>query len=319
MTKPDLMVLCTLSTETIQQLEADYHLHRWDQAEDKEDFLNQFGPACRAAISSGHTPLTAAMLDAMPALEMVSCISAGYDSMDIPEMARRGIRLTNASPALRDDVADMAILLMLAAHRAFVAGDAHVRTGDWAKQGAMPLQRKVSGQSLGIVGMGSLGEAVAQRAQAFGMAINYWNRRPKDVGWTHQPDLLQLARNSDTLILTVAGGEETAGLISAEVIEALGPKGLLVNVARGTVIDEPAMIRALASGALGHAALDVFLQEPDPDPQLTSLPNVTLSPHHASGTVETRRAMAQLAVDNLSAFFAGKPLLSEVPIGSATR
>lgn len=195
-----------------------------------------------------------------------------------------------------------------------MAGEAYVRNGDWAAKGMFPLQRSVSGKRLGIVGLGSLGQAVGLRAQAFNMRIGYWNRRPKPVDWSHQPDLIELARDLDVLIVTVAGGPDTAGLISAPVMEALGPDGLLVNIARGSVVDEPALIAALESGALGAAALDVYASEPDPDPRLTALPNVTLSPHHASGTEEARRAMAQLALDNLTAFFAGKPLISPVAL-----
>lgn len=312
MSLPDLMVLSPLRDSAMAQLESEFTLLRGDRADDKPAFLAQHGAHCRALLTSGNTPLTFEMLDAMPGLELISCSTAGYDALATDQIAARGITLTNTSPALRDDVADMGILLMLAAYRGFVASEAYVRSGDWGRQGMFPLQRKISGKRLGIVGLGSLGLAVGQRAEAFGMRVSYWNRTAKDNGWTFVPDLVDLARQSDVLMLTVAGGPETEGLISAEVLAALGPEGLVVNIARGTVIDEAALIAALGDGTLGHAALDVYLNEPNPDPRLIALPNVTLSPHHASGTIETREAMAQMAVDNLLNFLAGKPLLSEV-------
>ncbi|MFD1798102.1 2-hydroxyacid dehydrogenase [Paracoccus aurantiacus] len=317
MAKPEIMVMNPVRRDVLAQLDADFTLLRADQAEDQPDFIARSGAACRAMLISGNNAITSDVLDAMPALAMISCSTAGYDALPVDEIGARGIALTNTSPALRDDVADMGMLLLLAARRGFVAGDAYVRSGDWARKGMYPLQRKVSGSRLGIVGMGSLGSAVARRAEAFGMQIGYWNRREKDVPWTWYPDLVDLAKNSDALILTIAGGPETEGLIGAEVMAALGPQGLLVNIARGSVVDEAALIDALESGALGHAALDVYRSEPDPDPRLTALPNVTLSPHHASGTEETRTDMARLAADNLRAFFAGKELLSPVAIPGA--
>lgn len=312
MPKPDVMMLHPAPPHILAQLQAAYTLHRCDLAADKPDFLSRHGGGCRAVATNGHVPLTAQMLAALPQLELVACSSAGYESFDLAALAARGIRLTNASLALKDDVADTAILLMLAARRALIAGHAYVKSGDWGRHDAFPLQHSSHGKRLGIVGMGTIGQAIATRAEALAMQVSYWNRRAKPVPWPHQPDLIRLARESDTLIVIVAGGEGTLGLISADVMAALGPDGLLVNVARGSVVDEPALIAALASGALGRAALDVFASEPNPDPRLTSLPNVTLYPHHASGTVETRDAMAQLVVDNLAAFYAGAPLTSEV-------
>lgn len=318
MSRAEIMVLTPLRGDVMGQLDDGFTLLRADKAGDdipaREAFIAQHGANCRAVLINGATPLTVRMLDAMPKLAFVSCSTAGFDALPVAELAARGIALGNTSPALRDDVADMGILLMLAAARSFVAGDAYVRSGDWARKGMFPLQRSVAGKRLGIVGMGSLGVAVAVRAQAFGMKISYWNRRPKNVDWTYQPDLLRLAEQSDVLIVTVAGGPDTAGLISARVMAALGPDGLLVNIARGSVVDEPALIAALESGALGAAGLDVYASEPDPDPRLMALPNVQLSPHRASGTEEARRAMAQLAADNLLAFMDGRPPISAVAI-----
>ncbi len=208
----------------------------------------------------------------------------------------------------------MALLLALAGWRRLVAADVWVRDGHWAQQGDFPLGRGHRGRRLGIVGMGTIGRKVAELAQVLGLEVAYWNRSPKQLTWPQVGDLEELARSSDILIVIVAGGEGSRELISPAVIDALGPEGLLVNVARGSVIDEAAMIAALTEGRLGAAALDVFATEPNPDPRLTSLPNVTLSPHQASATVETRDAMAALMIDNLDAYFSGSPLLSEVQL-----
>ncbi|MBU2958283.1 2-hydroxyacid dehydrogenase [Paracoccus sp. 1_MG-2023] len=313
--KPELMVMTTLRPQAMARLEDHCTLLRWDEAGDREDFLRCHGPGCRAVVTSGHVPLTRGMLDAMPDLRLVSCSSAGYDAFDADALAERGIALTNTSRALHDDVADTAMMLILAARRALVPAEAHVRSGAWARDGAFPLQRKVAGTQLGIVGMGTIGQSIATRAQAFGMQVAYWNRSPRDLPWPQVPDLVQLARDSDHLVAIVAGGEGTRGLISERVLEALGPEGLFVNVARGTVVDEAALIATLTDGRLGAAALDVYENEPAPDTRLTGLPNVLNYPHHASGTVETRDAMAGLAADNVVAFFAGAPLISPVDLG----
>lgn len=314
MTRPDVMMLYPQRPKAMAQLEAAYRLHRFDLAEDKAGFLAEYGPRCRTIATNGHAPLDAAMVAAMPALELVACSSAGYESFDLAALAARGVALTNTSVALSADVADTAIMLMLAARRSLVRADAYVRTGEWGRSGMFSLQRSIAGKRLGIVGMGTIGQEIASRAVAMGMQVSYWNRRPKDVPWDHVPVLTDLAAASDTLIAIVAGGAGTQGLISREVMQALGPEGLLVNVSRGSVVDEPALIEALSSGRLGHAALDVYASEPDPDPRLTALKNTTLFPHHASGTVETRDAMAQLVVDNLAAFYAGRPLLTAVDL-----
>lgn len=312
MSKPDVLVLYPQRPAAMAQLEAAYTLHRWDLADDKAAFLASVGPMCRAIVTNGHAPITRAMVDAMPALEIVACSSAGFETFDVGAMAERGIALTNTSSALCDDVADTAIMLMLAARRSLVAADAYVRSGDWGRNGMFPLQRTLKGRSVGIVGLGTIGQAIAHRSEAMGLKVTYWNRRRKDVKWHYQPDLIKLAKSVDNLVVIVAGGAGTQNLISGPVMEALGPDGLLINVSRGSVVDEPAMIEALTAGRLGHAALDVYMNEPNPDPRLTGLPNVTLFPHHASGTIETRDAMAQLVVDNLAAFYAGQPLVTPV-------
>lgn len=319
--KPHVLMLCPIRPDALARLERGYHVHRLDQAPDPDALLDRHGAQIRAIVANGHVPVTAALLERLPALEIVSCSSAGYDSFDLEAMARHGVRLGNTSPALAQEVADMAMLLAAAAWRNLVAGDGWVRSGDWARKGAFPVQRGLRGRRLGIVGMGTIGQHIADLAGLMGLQVAYWNRSARPVAHSYQPDLLGLAQDSDILVVIVAGGEGTRGLISAPVMRALGPEGLLVNIARGSVVDEDAMIGLLQDGQLGAAALDVFATEPDVDPRLTALPNVTLSPHQGSGTTETREAMAALTVDNLDAHFAGRPMPSEVslPGSGATR
>lgn len=307
---PHVLMLSDTRPDAMRRLQAGFHLHRIDlKAADAGDRLAQVGPLCRGIAADGQQPVDAALLACLPALEIVSCGSAGYDGFDIDAIRARGLRLANTAPALAQEVADMALLLAQAAWKRVVAADAWVRDGDWAAKGAFPLQRGFRGRRLGIVGMGTIGRSIAGLAPALGLQASYWSRSAKDdVALPFQPDLERLAADSDILIVIVPGGDGTRHLIGAPVMRALGPDGLLVNIARGSVVDEQALIKALRSGTLGAAALDVFAREPDPDPKLTALPNVTLSPHQGSGTVETRDAMAAMMVDNLLAHFAGRPL-----------
>ena len=313
--KPNVLVLYPTLPPQMQALEQLYSLHRYDLADDdgKAAMLAGPGALCRAAITNGHTVLTRRMLALLPALQVVACSSAGYESIDLDALNERGIKLTNSSDALSDDVADVALMLLLASRRGLIGAHNHVTSGDWGRNGSYPLQSSVRGKKLGIVGMGKIGQAIITRAQAVGLEIAYFSRTAKPgVDLPFQPDLQALATWADILIVIVAGGAGTKNLIDDAVLRALGPQGTLINVSRGSVVDEPALIAALKDGGLGAAGLDVFWNEPNPDPVLTDLHNLTLYPHHASGTRETRAAMAQTVVDNLAAHFAGLPLLSAV-------
>lgn len=310
--KPDVLVIAPIRPKQMALLEASYRLHRYDQAAEKAAFLAEVGPTCVAAVTNGHAPLDRAMIAALPALQLVACVSAGFESIDLDALTERGVRMTTTSDALFDDVADTALMLMLAARRDLRRADAYVRSGDWGRQGMYPLKTSIRGKKLGIVGMGRIGQAIARRCEGLGMEVAYSGRSKKDLPQAYIAAPVDLARWADVLMVAVAGGPDTRNLVDEAVIRALGPEGTLVNIARGTVVDEPALIAALGDGGLGSAGLDVFLNEPEPDPALTALPNVTLYPHHASGTEETRDAMAQLVVDNLAAHFAGKPLLTPV-------
>jgi lactate dehydrogenase-like 2-hydroxyacid dehydrogenase len=240
-------------------------------------------------------------------------MGVGYDGVDVAAAKARGVMVTHTPNVLNDDVADLAISLMLCAARQLPAADRFVRSGQWLK-GPMPLARKMSGARLGLVGMGRIGQAIAQRAQAFGMQIAYHTRSPKaGVPYAYHADLLSLARDSDFLVLITPGGAGTRHLVNAQVLQALGPKGFLVNVARGSVVDEAALIEALEGGVIGGAALDVFEDEPRVPQRLIDLPQVVLVPHIGSATGQTRQAMADLAFGNLREHFAGRPVLTPVP------
>jgi lactate dehydrogenase-like 2-hydroxyacid dehydrogenase len=310
-----ILVTWPLAQRQVAQLEHLYHVHRYDTADPaaREAMLTEFGAQIDAIATNGHFHLDRTLLDRLPAITIVACSSAGYESVDTAALAERGIAFTNTSAALTDDVADTAIMLMLAARRNLIVGDAYVRTGDWGRRGMLALTHRTAGSKAGIVGLGQIGQAIATRCAALNQEVAYHTRRPRpEAPWRHVPELVDLARWADVLIAITPGGPETRGLISAQVIDALGPEGTFVNVSRGSVVDEPALIAALQEGRLGAAGLDVFATEPTPDPAFATLPNVVLYPHHASGTVETRDAMAQLVVDNLAAHFAGRPLLTPV-------
>lgn len=311
--KPDVLVMSAPAAPQMAQLGSAYRLHRYDEAADKPGFLAQHGPACEAIVTTGSKPLTAAMLAHLPRLKLVSCGSAGYEHIDTAALKAHGAVLTTVSPALADAVADAAILLMLAAQRNLIAADRHARSGAWAVQGEFPLQIAATGKNLGIVGMGPIGREIAIRAAAMRMRIGYHSRtRKADLPHAFHPDLVALASWADVLIAVLPGGAVTRHIIDAKVLTALGERGCFVNVARGSVVDEAALVAALSARTIACAGLDVFDGEPVVSPGLTGLPNVILMPHTASATVETRNAMAQMVVDNLTAYFAGQPLISPV-------
>jgi lactate dehydrogenase-like 2-hydroxyacid dehydrogenase len=255
-----------------------------------------------------------ALIMDLPKLEVISVFGVGTDSVDLAAARERNVPVTNTPGILTDEVADLAIGLMLASARQILFADRYVRDGSWQSKGPIPLGRSVGGKTMGVLGLGGIGRAIADRGAAFRMRVIYHGPRAKsDAPYEYVADPVELARRSDYLMVACKGGPETRHLVSAAVIDALGPRGTLVNVARGSVVDEQALAKALAGGRLGHAALDVFESEPNPSPQLLKLPNVIVQPHHGSATLETRTAIGQLMIDNLSAHFAGRPLLTPVP------
>ena len=314
MSKPDLVSIEPLRPQSMEELARHFTIHQLTM--DKStwvDAVKPLGDRVRFVQTTGFAGCPGPVMAALPRLEIVSCMGVGVDAIDLAQARSRGIAVTNTPDVLNDDVADLGIALLLMAARHLALSDRYVRDGRWKRLGNQALATKVSGKRLGIVGMGRIGKVVARRAAAFDMEISYHARNRADVPWTHCPDLVAMAREVDFMIVIVPGGPSTRGLISAQVIDALGPKGILVNVSRGSVVDEPALVDALVSGRLGGAGLDVFADEPNVPEALLPLDNVVLAPHVGSGTQETRGAMADLVVANLLAHRDGKPLLTRVP------
>ena len=271
-------------------------------------------PRIRAVAAGGDSRVDAELIARLPALEIVSVMGVGYDGIDVAAARARGAVVTHTPDVLNDEVADLAIGMMLCAARQLPAADRYVRAGDWEARGPMPLARKMSGARLGIVGMGRIGQAIATRAAAFGMPIAYTARSAKPaLPYRFVASVEALAAESDFLAVITPGGAGTRHLVDAAVLKALGPKGILVNVARGSVVDEAALVDALEQGTLGGAALDVFEDEPRVPARLKALPHVVLAPHIGSATHATRQAMADLAFANLEAQLAGRPLPTPVP------
>ncbi|WP_042119753.1 2-hydroxyacid dehydrogenase [Rhizobium etli] len=293
-------------------LEATYRVHRLWEAADRQELISKVGSNIRAIATRGELGASAELMKQLPKLEIVSCYGVGTDAIDLSYARANGIRVTNTPDVLTEDVADIAIGLLLSTARQIPQADVFVRTGQWGKI-PMPLVRRVSGKKVGIVGMGRIGKAIAKRAAAFGCDISYFARnRDQDVAHGYEANLVALANWADFLIVIVPGGAATMKIINAEVLEALGPEGMLINVSRGTTVDEEALIAALQNRTIQAAGLDVFLNEPKIDERFLTLPNVVLQPHHGSGTIETRKAMGQLVRDNLAAHFAGQALPTPV-------
>jgi hydroxypyruvate reductase len=305
----EILAATSLTPEVMQALDSRYVLHCLWETPNHAAFLAKHGSRIRAIVTNGSVGANAELLDQLPALEIICCFGVGVDAIDLPRAARRGIPVTTTPGVLNDDVADQALALLLAVSRHIVGGDRHVRAGKWASS-ELPLTRRVSGKNGGIFGLGNVGKAVATRLTAMGVAVSYCDRHVTDTHYRFVPDLETLATDSDFLIITASGGESTRKIVDARILNALGPDGFLVNVARGSIIDEPALISALQNGKIAGAGLDVFWNEPRPSPAFFVLDNVVLAPHAASGTVETRAAMGQLVIDNLAAHFAGQPLLT---------
>jgi len=284
-----------------KQLTEAFDWHRLVDEADPKAFLAARGHEFVGLATAGFAD--SGLIDALPSLRVISSFGVGVDGIDLGAAARRGIPVGNTPDVLNDCVADLAIGLMIDVARGVGAAERYLRAGKWP-QGPFPLQRRFSGKKLGIVGLGRIGHEVAKRALAFEMDIRYHNRRPVlDTSIQHEPSLVELARWCDFLLVIVPGGAATHHLIDQAVLDALGPEGYLINVARGSVVDEPALVRALLRKRIAGAALDVFAHEPQVPSELMALDNVVLVPHIGSATVETRAAMAQRVFDNLTCFF----------------
>jgi lactate dehydrogenase-like 2-hydroxyacid dehydrogenase len=286
---------------------------------EREAFLSSHGAEITAAVTSGRTGVDAALMAALPNLGAVVNFGVGYDTTDVDAAAARGVGVSNTPDVLTDCVADTAVGLMIDVMRQFSAADRYVRAGQWPLTGNYPLTRQVSNSRVGIIGLGRIGSAIAQRLSAFGCTISYHNRSEKpDSPYTYVESPVELARGVDVLVVAAAGGRGTRQLVDADVIDALGSSGYLINIARGSVVDEPALVDALAHGRLAGAGLDVFADEPNVPAELLTLDNVVLLPHVGSGTVETRAAMEQLTLRNLDEFLESGQLVTPVPMPVAT-
>jgi lactate dehydrogenase-like 2-hydroxyacid dehydrogenase len=268
----------------------------------------------RAIVHAGDIVLPPATLESLPKVGLIACVGAGYDGVDVAWCRARGIEVTNAAGLNAADVADLAIGLMLAGWRSILAGDRMIRAGEWRESHRHPASASLTGRRFGVVGLGAIGAAGARRAQAFDLEVAWWGPRPKTSPWPRMDSLLDLAAWSDVLLVACRANAENRGLISRQVIEAVGPHGMIVNVARGSVVDEDALIAALKAGRLGHAGLDVFAQEPTPVARWADVPNVVLTPHSGSTTHETIPRLVARTIENLQLFFQGRPVATPVPL-----
>lgn len=304
---------CPMSTYLEQELSKRFNLFKFWNFPQKDLFIKENALSIRAVVGNATAGADSQLIDSLPSLEIVSSFSVGLDKIDLGKCKEKGIRVTNTPDVLTEDVADLAIGLILTTLRGICACDRYVRAGLWKAKGDFKLTTKFTGKTVGIIGLGRIGMAIAKRAEAFSCPIAYYSRTEKpDLKYKYYPNVVQLASNCDILIVACPLTAETRHIVNREVIDALGPKGLLINIGRGPHVDEAELVSALVEGRLGGAGLDVYENEPEVPEKLFGLDNVVLLPHVGSGTVETRNAMADLVVRNLEAHFSKKPLLTPV-------
>ena len=310
--KPDLIFTGKGHAGTQATLEAEFSVHKLFEAKDQAAFLKACSPKVRGIASFGHLAVNGALMDALPKLEIIANFGVGVDQINLDDAKARKIIVTNTPDVLNECVADTAIALILNTVRRFPQSEQHLRAGKWAAGGPYPLTTSIGGKVLGILGLGRIGEAIARRAMACGMTIRYHNRNKKSVPYPYDPDPVTLAKNSDVLMVVTPGGPETRNLVNARVLDAVGPQGYVCNIARGSVIDEPVLLRYLQEKKIAGAGLDVFVDEPRVPPAFFTLENAVLFPHVGSATVETRKAMGDLQIENLRLHFSGKPVKTRV-------
>ncbi|QCJ00622.1 2-hydroxyacid dehydrogenase [Agrobacterium larrymoorei] len=314
MTKPEILLVGPYPEWDLVELEAKFEVRKLYEATDRDAFLQQHGGNIRGIATRGELGASAELIGRLPKLEVVSVYGVGYDAVNLEACRARGIRVTNTPDVLTNDVADLGVAMMLVQSRGMIGAERWVKDGSWSAKGLYPLKRKVWGRKAGVLGLGRIGFEVTKRLRGFDMDIAYSDVAAKDFAKniTFIADPVELARHSDFLFVTLAASAATRHIVSKEVLEALGPEGMLINISRASNIDEDALLDALESGTLGSAALDVFEGEPNLNPRFLKLDNVLVQPHHASGTIETRKAMGKLVRDNLVAHFAGDTLPTPV-------
>lgn len=301
--KPEIIVAYPLRPRAMAQLEERFALHHLWQADDPDALVGRVSDNVRAIVTTGERGVSRELIGRLPKLEIVGCFGVGVDAVHPEFCQQRGVVVTNTPDVLSKDVADMGIVLMVSVMRRIVEADRYLRAGHW-KNAPFELATSPSGKTLGILGMGRIGLELAKRAKTMDMEVIYHNRSKRaDIDLDYAASPVELARRANVMILCCPGGDATRNLVTAEVLEALGPDGYLVNIARGSVVDESALITALRNGTIKGAGIDVFVDEPNVPEALIAMNNVVLQPHQASATRETRDAMAQLVVDNLDRYF----------------
>jgi lactate dehydrogenase-like 2-hydroxyacid dehydrogenase len=311
--RPRLLQIGSITDRMRGRIEAGFEITRLFDQDDRAGFLASDGAGFAAVATDGHWGVPEDVAAALTGLKVVASYGVGYDAIDADAMAERGVLVSHTPDVLNDEVADTAIMLWLAVSRRLVPAERWARSGDWETKGAFPLTTSVRRRKVGIVGLGRIGQTIAGLAGAFDAEILYHARSKKDVAYTFYPDLGVMARDADVMIVITPGGDETRHLIDADVLAALGPEGILINVSRGSVVDEAALVAALEAGRLGGAGLDVFEAEPRIPDALKAMENVVLLPHVGSATVETRRAMGDLVCDNLDRWLAEGRIVTPVP------
>jgi lactate dehydrogenase-like 2-hydroxyacid dehydrogenase len=298
--RPEIVLIKPVGEALESALDAAYIVHRLYAAASSEALLREVGPRVRGAVATGSSGVPDELWAALPALEVVAVYGVGADKIDFDKARVHGVEVTFTHGVLSEAVADLAIGLWIAAVREIGKGDRYVRSGGWARGEPFPLSRSVSGSAVGILGLGRIGHEIARRAEPFASVIRYHSRRPVEgAPYAWMPDVRALAEASDVLFVAVPGGRGTDGMVDAAALDALGPEGTLVNVARGAVVDEAALVAALREGRLGAAGLDVFVDEPNTPPELDTLDNVVMAPHRGSATRETRTGMADSVLASL--------------------
>ncbi len=309
----EVLMLTPLYAPTQQALEANHHCLKIWEHPDRAAFLASIADRVEAVATHSGTGIDRATVQALPKLKIVSNFGVGIDTIDLPACTEHGVTVCNTPDVLTEDVADMALGLLLAAVRQIPQGDRYVREGQWREHGEMHLTQTLQNRKVGVVGMGRIGQAIARRCVAFNTEVAYYGpRRKSGLDYRYYDDIVALAEWADVLIAACPGGPETAKIVSRQALTALGEQGVFVNIARGSVVDQPALIELLASRSLASAGLDVFDDEPNVAQALIDMPHIVLQPHQGSASTRTRLAMGQLVIDNLAAHFAGKPLLTPV-------
>ena len=308
----DILVTAPLPPFLYDPLKAAYRCHDYAQAADKKALLDAVAPSIRGLVQGGGTVTPVSLLDALRALEIISVFGVGYDGVPTDYCRKRGIKVTNTPDVLTDDVADVAVALILMTGRQFARADRFVRSGEWSRRG-FDLTTKLGGRMVGIVGLGRIGTAIAERVEAMQMRVGYTGRKPRNVGYQFFDSVVALAAAADFLVVACPGGPATRHLINADVLAALGAEGTLINIARGSIVDEGALVRALQDGTIKAAGLDVFDDEPNVPPALFAMDNVVLLPHVGSATRDTRQAMGDLCKANLDQWFVERSVLTLIP------